>query len=151
MDELVSVVTLTEENEREREAAIEQESLQIIRRWINVLTKKHLEEKIKEALTSRNEHAILVDEMIPQSLINPYNLYYCVHPSMTTNVRDHIESLLATNGGTRVSCTVEQGNRIVITLFWGNGYLKHMASELSALGGCATWFFCCSLCCNTHH
>jgi len=98
--------------------------LAMIARWIAYLTLAHLEEKIRESRATNREYAVLLDEMMSPGASQ------CVAFSALYN---HVEALLVPNSGTMVTYIVEDEKRMVVTLYWGNGYAKEEK------GGSLSW------------
>lgn len=144
-EKLVSVKVLyeaysTEQNEIEF-AAIDA----VIKRWMSILTKEYIAEKIKQAHTGKDEYAVLIDERLPHSTTHQSSdvLFHNVYPPYTVSVSQHIKTVLDTNG-VFIVYGVEEFRRATLTLYWGSGTYK---AFLIAMKPCIAGCFCTGLCC----
>lgn len=129
---LISVSVLYENNVKERQA-LEQA---VVTRWLTILTRDHIEEKIKAALKSGNQVAVLIDEQFECHLdIN--RIFKEPMIPYEKSIHHHIVSLVENTLYLRVSCT-EKDRHVLISVKWGDD---------EAVDDCIRCTSCCLLCC----
>lgn len=147
-ESLINVTSLYEESRKERLAKVQEIEREMVTRWMTILTKQHIEEKIKEAHTSRVEQALLVDEHYDESiyeLINTSKLFYKAHAPYTVSVKEHIQSLF--DMGSVLVEHREKVGRVLITVYWGDGKLQALANEIPDCMPLIFSLCLCALCC----
>jgi len=132
---LISVSVLYEDNLKEQQA-LEQA---VVTRWLTILTRDHIEEKIKAALKSGKQVAVLIDEQFECHLdIN--RVFKEPMIPYEKSIHNHIVSLMENTTYLHVSCT-EKDRHVSVSVEWGND------KALDDCIGCASCCFLCCLCC----
>ncbi len=140
---LIDVSVLCNAALKEQEALALEVGKEMIARWLRVLTREHIEEKIKEAIKAKKEIALLVDEDV-DPLLAPHipltRLMREVWPPHTVSVFEHIRSLLDTQ-----TANVDHNmsaNHVIICVVWGDPLEKCLRDD-----PCIPCFLCLCLSC----
>lgn len=129
---LISVSVLYENNLKEQQA-LEQA---LVTRWLTILTQDHIEEKIKAALKSGKQVAVLIDEQFEYHLdIN--RVFKEPMIPYEKSIHHHIVSLMENTMYLHVSC-IEKDGHVLVSVEWGND---------EAVDDCIRCTGCCFLCC----
>lgn len=132
---LISVSVLYENNLKEQQA-LEQA---VVTRWLTILTRDHIEEKIKAALKSGKQVAVLIDEQFECHLdIN--RVFKEPMIPYEKSIHHHIISLMENTAYLHVSCT-EKDRHVLISVEWCND-----EAVADCIGGTSCCFLFC-LCC----
>lgn len=128
---LISVSVLYENNLNEQKA-LEQA---VVTRWSTILTRDHIEEKIKAAIKSGKQVAVLIDEQFECHLdIN--RVFRQPMIPYEKSIHHHIVSLMDNTVYLHVSCT-EKDRHVLIRVEWGD----------DGAVDCIRCTSCCFLCC----
>lgn len=140
---LIDVTVLCDLYDREQEGVTVETGKERVTRWLKILTREHIEEKIKEAIKSGKRRVSLVDEEVEPKLARHIHLSRLVReiwPPHTTSVFEHIQSLLDTKTAT-ISYSMER-THISILVDWSSPI--DLLKEDPCPGYCS---FCLCLCC----